>query len=301
MEERKHEPVCRHCGYIDGAVAESLLHLPLGTLLRDKYLIDKVLGQGGFGITYLALDTTLQLKLVIKEYLPMELAARLGNQEQVSVYEATKEVQFKCGLSKFLDEARMPARFIEHPNVVTVRDYFEANGTAYIVMDYIEGMAFEHYLTANGGRISFEQALKVIMPVLDALAEAHKMGILHRDISPDNIYIDINGQVKLIDFGAARQEMQQANRSRSVIMKVGYSPLEQYQSKGKQGASTDIYALGATLYRAITGQAPVEVLDRLQKDELNTPSELPVKIKAAAEKALLKAIAINADERSQKG
>jgi serine/threonine protein kinase len=290
---------CPYCGYEEGAAPESLLHLPAGTVLQGKYLLGRVLGQGGFGITYLAWDMTLNLKLAIKEYLPQQLATRTGNDSRVTVYKDSLAAQFSYGMTKFLEEARTLARFNEHPNIVTVRDYFEANNTAYLVMNHHEGVTLQSYLDSKSGRIPVAQALAIFMPVLDALKEVHRAGILHRDISPDNLLIDRSGRVVLIDFGAARQAMGEKSKSLSVIMKAGYSPPEQYQSKGKQGPWTDIYAVAATIYRAITAKAPLEAIDRMVEDDLVPPSQLGIEIEPSLEKALLKALAVKAADRYQ--
>jgi serine/threonine protein kinase len=299
MEEKGAFKTCPQCGYEEDAAPESLLHLTPGTILQDKYLIGRVLGQGGFGITYLAWDNLLKIKLAIKEYLPQQLATRSAGQNTVTVYKSSLAEEFSYGLTKFLDEARTLARFNEHPNIVTVRDYFEVNDTAYLVMNYHEGVTLQSYLDSKGGKISVEQALKIFMPVLDALKEVHAAGILHRDISPDNLLIDKTGRVILIDFGAARQAMGDKSKSLSVIMKAGYSPPEQYQSRGKQGPWTDIYAVAASFYRSITGVAPAEAFDRVMEDNLDMPTVLGIKIDKKIEETLLKALAVNAKERYQ--
>ena len=297
MEARGAQNPCPACGLPAGGKPESALHLPPGTILQDKFILGRALGQGGFGITYLAWDKTLKLKLAIKEYLPQQLAYRTDSSIKVSVYKQSLVTEFDYGREKFLEEAQTLARFNEHPNIVTVRDFFTANGTAYLVMNYHEGVTLQSYLDSKGGKISVEQALTIFMPVLDALKEVHAAGILHRDISPDNLLIDKNGRVILIDFGAARQAMGEKSKSLSVIMKAGYSPPEQYQSRGKQGPWTDIYAVAATVYRAITGQAPLEAIDRMAEDDLQLPSQLGVKIDKPLEETMLKALAISAKER----
>jgi glycine betaine/choline ABC-type transport system substrate-binding protein/serine/threonine protein kinase len=299
MEDKGAGNSCPHCGYKQGDTPESLLHLPPGTVLQNKYLLGRVLGQGGFGITYLAWDLTLNIKLAIKEYLPQQLATRSAGQNTVTFYKSTLAEEFRYGLNKFLEEARTLARFNEHPNIVTVRDYFEANGTAYLVMNYHEGITLQNYLVSKGGKIPVEQALAIFMPVLDALMEVHAAGILHRDISPDNLLIEKTGRVILIDFGAARQAMGEKSKSLSVIMKAGYSPPEQYQSRGKQGPWTDIYAVAASFYRAITGVAPAEAFDRVMEDSLDNPSTLGIEIDNKVEEALLKALAVKTGERYQ--
>jgi len=176
------EAACPQCGYRVESVADSHLALPPGTVLLKKYLLGKVLGQGGFGITYLAWDLMLNIKLAIKEYMPEQLATRTTGQSSISVYRSALTDEYEYGLKKFIEEARTLARFIEHPNVISVRDYFEANGTAYLVMNYVEGVTLYSYLKSSGGRIDEGKAMSVFIPVLDALKEVHSAGILHRDI-----------------------------------------------------------------------------------------------------------------------
>lgn len=297
MEDKGTTRKCPYCGHKEGSPVESLLHLPPGTVLHDKYLLGRALGQGGFGITYIAMDTNLGIKLAVKEYLPQELATRISGHSMVSAYKTSLADQFNYGLEKFLEEARTLARFIAHPNVIEVRDYFEANGTAYLVMSYVEGVTLQEHLRSSGGKITVDEALNIFNPVLDALQEIHSKGILHRDISPDNLLVDRKGRVILIDFGSARQAMGERSKSLSVIMKAGYSPVEQYQSKGKQGPWTDIYAVAASFYRCITGTMPPESIERITEDLMAPPSQLGVVIEAGTEEALLKALAVKSVHR----
>lgn len=299
MQECKIDEQCGHCGYLPDSGPKSLQHLPPGIVLAEKYLIGTALGQGGFGITYLAWDINLGIKLAIKEYFPQGMLSRAPGQTDVETYSYSAREQFSFGLERFLNEAKTLAQYFEHPNIVTVRDFFRANGTAYMVMNYVEGITLDGYQRASGGRLPYEQAVTIMMPVLDALKEVHRSGFLHRDISPDNIFIDTRGRVTLIDFGAARQEMQQNSRGLSVIMKVGYSPEEQYRSNGAQGPWTDIYAVAATFYRLITGEMPPESMDRLAEDSLVIPSRLDIKLDTSVEKALLKALAVRSQDRYQ--
>jgi serine/threonine protein kinase len=299
MEEKSTGSTCPRCGYQQGASPISAHHLPPGTILENKYLLGKVLGQGGFGITYIAWDQKLDMKLAIKEYFPQGMAARTPGSIEIDKGSGENKEQLTFGLQKFLNEAKTLARFHEHPNIVTVRDYFEANGTAYLVMNYHEGITLQNYLVSIGGKIPVDQALSIFMPVLDALKEVHVAGILHRDISPDNLLIDKNGRVILIDFGAARQAMGEKSKSLSVIMKAGYSPPEQYQSRGKQGPWTDIYAVAASFYRAITGIAPAEAFDRVMEDNLDKPIGFGINIDIKIEETLLKALAVKAEVRYQ--
>ncbi|MEN6389408.1 MAG: protein kinase [Syntrophomonas sp.] len=300
MNDKGTEEVCPYCGYVEGTPPELPQFLTPGTILNGRYLLGKVLGYGGFGITYLGWDLILNSKLAVKEYLPQSVATRVMGQTTVTAF-STGEAQdnFTYGLNKFLDEARALAQFMDHPGIVGVRDFFQANATAYLVMQYMEGMTFKDYLQEKGGAIPVDVALSIMMPAMDALREVHQKGIVHRDISPDNIYIMANGQVKLLDFGAARHAVGEHSKSLSIILKAGYAPEEQYRSRGEQGPWTDIYAVGATLYRAITGKIPPEALDRMFNDTLEPPSHLGVAISPDMEAALVQALAVKASNRFQ--
>jgi serine/threonine protein kinase len=273
------------------------MYLPQGTELNQRYVIDGLLGHGGFGITYSAYDKVLNVKVAVKEYLPRQLATRAEGRTQVSVYSGEARQHYNYGLRKFMEEAQSVARFSHHPNIVSARDYFEANGTAYMVMEYVEGVTLKEYVEKKGGRISFEEAKGIMMPVMDALREVHQAGMLHRDISPDNIYITSSAQVKILDFGAARYFAGEHSKSLSVILKPGYAPEEQYRSSGKQGSWTDVYGVGATIYKALTGKTPPDALDRKEEDTLKPPSQLGVNIPPPAEQALLQALAVTASQR----
>lgn len=298
MYDKGENQICPVCGWDENREFPVGQNLPPGTILQNKYLIGRVLGQGGFGITYLAWDMDLNIKLAIKEYLPRDFATRSLGETEVSLYTGDSSRFFEEGREKFLEEARTLARFEEHPNIVSVRDFFRENKTAYFAMSYIEGVTIKEYLKkAPDNQLDFSTALAIMMPVMDALAEVHSAGILHRDISPDNIFITDKGVVKLLDFGAARQALGEHSKSLSVVLKPGYAPEEQYRSKGNQGPWTDIYAVGATIYRMITGRVPPESLDRLAREELIPPSQLGVVLPPAGEAALLKALAVLANDR----
>jgi serine/threonine protein kinase len=299
MRERGSAPVCPHCGWLEGAPAESPLQLAPRTILGGKYLLGRVLGQGGFGITYLAWNLTTGGKLAIKEYFPLGISTRSDDSLTVNAISAKNKQDLEYGLRKFAEEGQALARFKDRPGIVSMIDFLYANGTEYIVMLYVEGRTFKQYLAERGGRISFELALKILALVMNALGEVHSAGMLHRDISPDNIFVEEDGQTKILDFGATRYAMGEQSQSLSVILKPGYAPEEQYRRKGRQGPWTDIYALGATLYRAMTGHPPPEAPDRLAQDEIVPPSMLGVKIPRRSEAALLKALAVRAENRFQ--
>ena len=228
--------------------------LPAGYRLAS-YRVVRVLGVGGFGVTYLCEHAGLGVQVAVKEYLPNEIAVRDG--AAVHPKSAGDREGFEWGLSRFLDEARTLARF-EHPNVVRVRDCLEANSTAYIVMDYEDGEPLDRLLQRLG-TLTEAQLKRVVLPVAEGLREVHAAGFLHRDIKPSNIFVRRSDESPvLLDFGSARQALGRKSRSMTAIASAGYSPPEQYESQGSQGAWTDIYALCALCHRAITGEVPVE-------------------------------------------
>lgn len=273
------------------------LALPSGTVLAGQYTIDEAIGQGGFGITYKATDYKTKEKVAIKEFFPDVLAYREGT--SVSSYPGERTESYQYGKEAFLKEAQTLAEFIGCDNIVRIHSYFEENDTAYFAMDYVEGKSFEAYLKEQGGKISFEDAKKILVPVMDALAVVHSKGIIHRDVTPDNIFITNDGVVKLLDFGAARYSLDNKSKSYDVILKHGFAPKEQYTRRGKQGPYTDVYSLGATFYFALTGKRPPDSVDRLDDADLIPPSRLGVKITEAQEDAIFKALEVQAFERYQ--
>lgn len=292
--------VCPRCGEPVGWKPKSSLHLTPGLLLQSRYLVGRALGHGGFGITYLAWDQEQGRKLAIKEYMPNGVAARASGDPRVGPISDAGAAEYLYGLDKFIEEAQMLARFQQYPNIASVVAFFKENGTAYLVMEFLDGVTFEEFLNRRGGRISWEKALRVMQPVLEALSTLHAEDILHRDVSPDNIFITKSGEVRLIDFGAARHALRQRSRKLSVILKEGYAPEEQYRTSGRQGPWTDVYAAAATLYQAITGQIPPPALDRQAKDSILLPyEELGSDIPPHSEIALMKALSIRASDRYQ--
>ena len=293
------EGACPYCGF-DLKENEKMYPgaLRAGTVLKGRYLLGRVLGQGGFGITYLAWDESLKARVAVKEYMPGELATRLEHR-QVVVRTAARQEEFAYGQERFREEARILAKFMGQPNIAGVTDYFDENGTSYFVMDYIEGISFKTYIAQAGGRVSPEEALDVMIPVLRALTEVHGEGLIHRDVTPDNIYITKDGNVKLLDFGSARYSLGDKSKSLDVILKVGYAPKEQYIRRGRQGPYTDVYSCAACLYAAITGYLPPESLERLDHDTLVPPSEAGTEIPLYLERAILKGLAVQPEDRFQ--
>lgn len=299
MQNDSGAPVCPDCGAPFDLGAQNSLQLAPRTLLHDQYLIGRALGQGGFGVTYLAWDTDLQSRQAVKEYLPNGVAGRGGDEKTVVPYSEAAKQEYEYGLERFLDEARTLKKFNHYPGIVSVNTVFRENGTAYLVMEYLDGSTLEEFLHQHSGKIPFESALPLILPVMDAMGAVHAEGILHRDISPDNIYLTRSGKVKLIDFGAARNALVRKSKNLSVILKDGYAPEEQYRASGPQGPWTDVYATAATLYHAISGRKPQSSLDRQVEDKVTRPSASGVSIDPVAEAALMKALAVKAADRFQ--
>lgn len=290
---------CPHCGYAEGTPAKEAYHIRPGSLLNNRYIIGRSIGYGGFGITYIAWDSKLERRVAIKEYMPSDYATRIPGNLTVTIYDGERHNEFMVGLQKFMEEAQRLSKFQTTPGIVKIYDTFARNLTAYIVMEYLDGVTLKEYLKENGGKMPYDKALEVMLPVLAALNAVHQEGIIHRDISPDNIFLTKEGEVKLLDFGAARYASNGYSKSLSVILKPGYAPEEQYFSHGRQGPWSDVYAVAATLYRMITGVVPEESLERKEKDNLKPPSALGVKLPKNAEKAILNALNIRAENRTQ--
>lgn len=248
--------VCPHCGFIVGTKPKFKDHLVPGTRLYGRYILGKVLGHGGFGVTYLAWDEKLSRAVAIKEFFPHAISTRSEGQTDLSCYDEKSEEFFREGVKKMLDEGMRISKFSSNPHVVNIYDCFEENNTSYIVMEYLEGKDLKEYLAEKGGRLAPEEAIRFITPIINVLEVMHKEHLIHRDISPDNIYLCNSGEVKLLDFGSARLAVEDANKSLSIMVKRGYAPQEQYMSRSKQGPWTDIYAVCATLYKLITGKTP---------------------------------------------
>ena len=285
MTDKGESVICPKCGLNEQELKNASPNfLQPGSRLNDRYTVGIALGQGGFGITYIGYDNVLGTRVAIKEYYPNDSAQRESESRTVRAF-AGGETNFEKGKEKFLTEARTLARFSEYPGVVSVKDCFGANGTAYMVMQYLDGTDLKQYLNRYGGKLSESESVQILMPVTEALKEIHKTGIIHRDISPDNIFMTEDGQVKLIDFGAARQSFGD-NKSISVTLKPGYAPEEQYRTRGNQGPWTDVYALSATLYRMVTGSTPPESIERVMDDELVIPDYLSDNVHYALKKGM---------------
>ena len=274
------------------------LALQPGSVLAGKYVLDSILGQGGFGITYKATEYDTGKKVAIKEYFPDSLATRYGTTVTHHGGEEYK-VNYEYGMKCFLQEAETLASLCGIPGVVDVYCYFEENCTAYYVMDFLEGIDFAQYIYDRGGRLDYETTEKIMFPVMDALSKVHARGIIHRDISPDNIRITKDGTVCIIDFGAARQSLGDKSRSLDVVLKHGFAPKEQYSRRGRQGPFTDVYSCGAVFYMALTGKRPIDSIDRLDEDELLPLRKCGVNITPAKDEAIMMALSVHAQSRFQ--
>ncbi|HHW97862.1 MAG TPA: SUMF1/EgtB/PvdO family nonheme iron enzyme [Oligoflexales bacterium] len=274
--------------------------LPAGTLLDGKYSIGRVLGAGGFGITYLAVDENLGLRVAVKEYMPRSDAVR--SSDGVSILPGTVDDQdsFEFGLQKFVEEARVLARISEkdNPRIVSIHGFFKANGTAYLVMRYLEGQTLSSLLKSKGGSLPENEAIVILTAMLDGLREIHSAGLIHRDIKPQNVFITNDGGIKLIDFGAARYAQGAQSRGLTQVFTPPYAPSEQYSLRGDQGPWTDIYAVGVTFYQMLTARLPDDALSRLRDPSFVGPhAATGGKVSKALDGVIAKAISPEVGDR----
>ena len=278
---------------------ENLHCLRKGTRLIGRYTIEGVLGQGGFGITYLGIDELHEKKVAIKEFFPQGIVTRnIEYQDTVTVTFVGEKDNYEKGKERFLKEARTMAKFSKDEGIVKALDFFGINNTAYIVMEYLEGITLKQYLRENQ-RIAPEDLIELLVPLIESLDEIHSQGMIHRDISPDNIMVLPDGRIKLMDFGAARDYTEFGEKSLSIVLKPGYAPPEQYQTHGIQGPWTDIYALCATMYKCITGENPPDAIERVMEDSLKKISEFGIAIPPQEEAAIIKGMSVSAKDRYQ--
>lgn len=284
---------------IRGEVMTNLIALSTGTLLTGDYRIERVLGAGGFGVTYLAQELALSRSVTIKEYFPADFAARQNGVDAVP-RSSDNAGDFQWGLDRFIDEAQALAK-LDHPNIVRVFRYFRANSTAYMVLKFEEGQSLRSWLKELGRAPRQAELDRIVGPLLDALEFTHKADYLHRDVAPDNIIIRRDGTPVLIDFGSARSDIIAHSKTVSALVKPGYSPYEQYaETSRQQGPWSDIYALGATLYHAVTGRRPPDSPSRMIKDEYIPARDAAVGgYRAGFLKAIDKALKLQIDQRPQ--
>lgn len=304
--------VCPHCGFEIAKYQKPKNSLPLYEILNGKYLIGRVIGIGGFGITYIGWDFYQSKKVCIKEYFPRMIAARNPNahtytgQLSVSIQYSmsvrtrnpTKvQMAYVDGLKNYIKEAENLSRFYLMPGVVSVRDFFYGNNTAYIVMEYIDGIDMKRFCKLRGGKITPDETFMILKDVLKALDAVHKGGIIHRDISPDNIMLTQDGKAKLIDFGAAKNFENSENAP--ILLKQGYAPIEQYSRDGKQGPWTDVYSMCASIYYLLSGVRIPEAREREKKDTVQLLQVIGVPISEEQDRAIRKGMSIRAEDRFQ--
>lgn len=303
---------CPYCGFSEGRYQRPENSLPLREILNGKYLAGRMIGSGGFGITYIGWDFYQCRRVCIKEYFPKMIAARKTRAQNYSelisvsiqystsmyTYNPTRaQYAYEQGLKSYIREAKSLSRLYLMPGIVSVRDFFYGNNTAYIVMEYIDGVDMKEYLKRLNRPLRAEELFPLLKDVLRALNEVHKVGIIHRDISPDNIMLTREGKAKLIDFGAAKN-YENSGKS-SVLLKKGYAPIEQYFRDGKQGPWTDIYSMCASIYYLLTGIRIPIPQERKKKDSVMRMQAMGVPISEKLDLAVQKGLRIEAKDRYQ--
>ena len=292
-------PVCPQCGFDNAAYVPKPHHLPVGTVLQNRYVVGRAMGHGGFGITYVGFDANLDFKVAIKEYFPDGTAMRDASQTTAVSCQPSENAQdrYDTGLRKSMNEARALAKLGAIPSIVRVQDFFQANNTAYIIMEFLEGVTLNAHLRSLPERPGYREALALLSPIGAALEKIHAKGFVHRDISPDNIMIDREGAVKLLDFGAVKTVTEGGSVTENPVVKRGFSPAEMYSTDGLIGPWSDVYAYCATLYYILTGKPVPEPMNRLQNDTLG--DSLSRIVSPAQTAALLKGLAIPPRQRYQ--
>lgn len=293
--------VCPYCGYYEDMQENPINRLPHGVVLNGRYIVGKTLGVGGFGITYKAWDTKLETVVAIKEYYPSAIVNRAPGSKDIILVDKKSEKLFKIGYNRLLDESRYVAKMQGKSNILNVNAFFEENNTTYMVMEYLGGMQLRDVVRKRG-KITVEEAVEMITNICDAIKIVHSEKILHRDVAPDNIIVetDSNGKINrmtLIDFGNAR--LSGVNELDEIIVKEGFSPIEQYDNVHKQGAWTDVYAIGATFYYALTGIKPNESRNRKEEDNLIPLHELDSDIPINLSNVIMRAMAVDEHLRYQ--
>lgn len=292
--------ICPHCGQENDIQPVEPIHLIPGTVLYNRYIIGTAIGAGGFGIVYRAWDKKLESIVAVKEFFLNRLVTRAPGTKDLIVTQKGKS-EFEYRKQRFLAEARTMAQFGSHRSIPNVFEFFEENNTAYIVMELLQGMSLSDYISNNGGKVNVDFATMVVNEVGNALSSLHKEGIIHCDVAPDNIFL-CNGKeikVKLMDLGAAKLKDSSTDVT-DIILKPGYSPVEQYDNSKNIGPWTDIYSLGATFYMMITGVKPEESTNRKIEDTTIPPAQMDNSINENLSNAIMKALAIDIHMRFKK-
>lgn len=267
-----------------------------GCRLHGRYVIQRILGEGGFGITYEGWDECLNIPIAIKEYFPVGKVYRREDTNEVIAFNQECAGDFKRGLERYVQEADILSKFYQEEGIVSVRDFFQENNTAYIIMEYLDGITLREFVKTNG-KLSMEDVREIVRPIVKAMGMVHREGILHRDISPDNIMVTLDNKVKLIDFGSARDFCYEPEKTATVILRQGFAPIEQYQAHGEQGTWTDVYALCGTIYYLLTAQEPPDTMERIIVDHIKQISDYDVHLPKWQERAVMNGLGIYRDHR----
>ncbi len=290
--------VCPFCGHVEGTPPEKAHHLMPGTVLSDHFIVGPVIGEGGFGITYRCYDSMLGVVVAIKEFYPTGLAGRRQGERELRIESGAQAARYRAHLKRFMTEAQSIARFGKAKDIVNVYDFFEENQTAYIVMEYIEGTLLKKYLSERG-KTEPADAVNIIRPLISAVKKIHAEGIIHRDISPDNIFISEDLSMKVFDFGSAYFLTDTGDIKVDMVVKEGYSAPELYRPNEKPGYYSDIYSVGAILYHLITGEKPIAASEREAEDGLKSPLELGIELEANLDRTIMEALAVDPSLRIQ--
>ncbi len=286
--------VCEKCGFKIQRNADSALQV--GFVINNRYVIGRVLGIGGFGITYKAMDVGTSKACAIKEYYPSSLVYRNKKTGNINVSNSQDSEKYKIGLQRFFTEIQILSLLNDCPDAVEVTDYAQMNNSAYMIMEFLDGDTLNKIVNSSS-YINYNKKLEILLSVSKALRKIHEKGLLHRDISPDNIFITKKGETKLIDFGAARYYVGEASRGLSVVLKPGFAPPEQYSKKGKQGPWTDIYALASTFYYIASGVKVPPSVERLKDDKIYKLHELAPEVSIEVSRAVHKALQLDQNKR----
>ncbi len=295
MEE--HLTTCPYCGFDETTLHQESYYLDPGTIIGGRYIVGRVIGYGGYTVSYLGMDAAVNRKVMVKEYLPSDFSTRSEGEREITIYSGDARDQFEQGLTNFLNEANRIQHLSEPEGIAQIYDCVAENDTGYVISEYIEGNTL-HEILDGGKRYGVEEARQFISKILVGLSKVHPLDIVHCDISPDSIFVTSDGTIKLLDFGATRYVTTANSKSLAIILKQGYAPEEQYRSQGVRGPWTDVYALGAVMYRMITGVIPQESVERTLVDELKEPSRLGIKIPENIENALMNALNVYQQERT---
>lgn len=290
--------ICPHCGREKSGQLTWSKALAPGTVLNNKILIGNILGKGGYGITYIGYDMLLEYRVAVKEFFPDEMVDRDPDGSTVMVLDEVNGEEYQKETTAYLREARVLAEFSKFPGIVSIKDLFYQNNTGYLIMEFLEDGNLRKYIDNHGGWLGVEEALELMEPVISILGRLHKAGLIHRDISPDNIMMDEDGKVKLIDFGGSKKLG--INNQQVFLGKWGFAPLEQMLSKiSEQGPWTDIYGICATLYCMMTGDVPQASYERNEKDELVNIVDYTITIDKKVARAIMKGLSMDPSMRQQ--